>query len=150
MVHRGIRCLAGRLAGTALLASALLAGMPAAHADEALYQAFGGEAGLQKLADDFIINLYADPRTKPYFAKASIKRLRAKFAEHFCFQIGGPCKYTGSSMKSVHSNLKIDRAAFNAVVEDLQDAMDKNGIPFHAQNALLAKLAPMHRDIETR
>jgi hemoglobin len=46
--------------------------------------------------------------------------------------------------------LNIDRAAFNALVEDLQKAMDKNDVPFHAQNRLLAKLAPMYRDIEER
>ena len=53
-------------------------------------------------------------------------------------------------MASVHKNLQIDRAAFNAVVENLQDAMDKNGVGFGAQNALLARLAPLHRQIETR
>jgi hemoglobin len=32
-------------------------------------------------------------------------------------------------------------------VEVLQDTMDAQGIPFVAQNRLLAKLAPMHRQI---
>jgi hemoglobin len=32
----------------------------------------------------------------------------------------------------------------------LQLAMDKQGVPFRAQNKLLAKLAPMHREIITR
>jgi hemoglobin len=39
---------------------------------------------------------------------------------------------------------------FNALVEDLQKAMSERGIPFRAQNKLLAKLAPLHRDIEHR
>ena len=147
--HR-IRLCAVRAAALLPLLAAGLLWAPAAHADTAAYEAFGGRAGLERVSDDFIANLLADPRTQPYFAKASLKRLRAKFPEHFCAQLGGPCKYTGSSMKNLHSNLKIDRAAFNAVVEDLQAAMDKNGVPFHAQNALLARLAPMHRDIETR
>ena len=53
-------------------------------------------------------------------------------------------------MKRSHEGQNIDRAAFNALVEDLQDAMDKNGVPFHAQNKLLAKLAPMYRDVQDR
>ena len=77
-------------------------------------------------------------------------RLRIMLAKQFCSVTGGPCVYDGSSMKAVHSNLKIDRAAFNAVVEVLQGAMEKHGVPFRAQNQLLAKLAPMYRDIETR
>lgn len=133
-----------------LLVLCLIAGAPAARADTALYDAFGGEAGLVRISDDFIANLTSDPRTQPYFAKSSLKRLREKFPEHFCEQLGGPCKYTGSSMLSVHKNLHIDRIAFNAVVENLQKAMDKNDVPFTAQNALLARLAPMHREIETR
>ena len=137
------------LAGLAFLLC-LLAGLPAARADTALYESFGGEAGLVRITDDFVVNLTSDPRTQLYFAKASLKRLREKFPEHFCELLGGPCKYTGSSMLSVHKNLQIDRAAFNAVVENLQNAMDKNNVPFTAQNALLAKLAPMHREIETR
>ncbi|MCZ2498479.1 group 1 truncated hemoglobin [Xylophilus sp. Kf1] len=120
-----------------------------AFADEALYQQFGGEEGMQRIADDLIANSFANPRTAPYFAKASVKRLRVQLASHFCEQVGGPCRYTGSSMKNVHAPLHIDRAAFNALVENLQDAMDKNQVPFTAQNQLLAKLAPMYRDIES-
>ena len=139
------KTLAGLVLGLAAVAAA-----PVAHADDALYDSFGGEAGLARVVDDFIANLTSDPRTHPYFAKTSIKRFRAKLNEHFCAELGGPCTYAGSSMAAVHKNLQIDRAAFNAVVENLQDAMDKNGVGFAAQNALLARLAPLHRQIETR
>ena len=140
-----------RLAATVLvsLAAGLSLAPAAVRADEALYQAFGGEEGMQRIADDFITNVFADPRTAPYFAKASVKRLRVQLASHFCASVGGPCDYKGSSMKNIHGPLHIDRAAFNAVVEDLQNAMDKNNIPFRAQNKLLAALAPLHRDIES-
>lgn len=121
-----------------------------AHADDAVYRAFGGADGIQRVVNDFVADVHVDPRTQAYFAKASDKRLRVMLAKQFCSVAGGPCTYDGSSMKAVHSNLKIDRAAFNAVVEVLQGAMEKNGVPFRAQNQLLAKLAPMYRDIETR
>jgi hemoglobin len=35
-------------------------------------------------------------------------------------------------------------------VENLQWAMDKEGVAFRAQNRLLAILAPMHRTVVTR
>lgn len=141
--------LTARLTFTAAVCAACLALATPALADEALYQQFGGEEGMQRIADDMIANSFANPRTAPYFAKASVKRLRVQLASHFCEQVGGPCKYTGSSMKNVHAPLHIDRAAFNALVENLQDAMDKNKVPFTAQNKLLAKLAPMYREIES-
>jgi hemoglobin len=132
-----------------LSAAACLTFTPTAFADEALYQQFGGEEGMQRIADDLLTNVFADPRTAPYFAKASVKRLRVQLASHFCAQVGGPCEYKGSSMKNVHAPLHIDRAAFNALVEDLQKAMDRNNVPFRAQNQLLARLAPMYREIES-
>jgi hemoglobin len=142
-----MKTLTARIA-VAVAAAACFALPPAAFADEALYQQFGGEEGLQRIADDLIANSFSNPRTAPYFAKASVKRLRVQLAAHFCEQVGGPCKYTGSSMKNIHAPMHIDRAAFNALVENLQAAMDKNDVPFRAQNKLLAALAPMYRDIE--
>ena len=53
-------------------------------------------------------------------------------------------------MGPLHAGLGIREADFNALVEDLQKAMDAQGVPFRAQNKLLAKLAPMHREIITR
>ena len=63
---------------------------------------------------------------------------------------GGPCKYTGKDMHKVHKPLHINTLQFNALVEDLQTAMDRNHVPFRTQNRLLALLAPMKRDIVTR
>ena len=36
---------------------------------------------------------------------------------------------------------------FNALVEVLQASMAAQGVPFATQNRLLARLAPMHREI---
>ena len=52
-------------------------------------------------------------------------------------------------MKNSHAELKIGTGQFNLLVEILQDCMDARQIPFTVQNQLLARLAPMHRDIIT-
>jgi hemoglobin len=69
--------------------------------------------------------------------------------DQFCVTLGGPCVYKGADMKSSHANLDITKGDFNALVEVLQAAMDAQGIPYAAQNRLLALLAPMHRDVIT-
>lgn len=115
-----------------------------------VYKDFGEKEGLMALMNDLMINLVDDPRTRPFFADADQKHIKAELVDQFCAILGGPCQYTGKSMKESHSKLAIDEAAFNALVEDLQRAMDKRKIPFRAQNKLLAKLAPMHREIITR
>jgi hemoglobin len=50
-------------------------------------------------------------------------------------------------MKLLHQDFEIRAADFNALVEVLQAAMDARGVPFAVQNRLLARFAPMHRDI---
>ena len=114
-----------------------------------VYREFGEIAGLTALMDDFMVILLADTRTRAFFENADQPKIKKLLAEQFCVILGGPCSYSGRDMKSSHAELGIGRDHFNALVEDLQQAMDKRGISFRAQNRLLAKLAPMHREIET-
>lgn len=113
-----------------------------------VFQAFGGKPGLVSIMDDFMINLVADPRTKPYFDNEKQTYIKAMLVEQMCELMNGGCTYPGRDMKSSHTGLKINRAAFNALVENFQLAMEKHQVPFRAQNKLLAKLAPMYRMIE--
>ena len=113
------------------------------------FQAFGGKEGLVKIMDDFMIGLVADPRTKPFFDNDKQTFIKAMLVEQMCELMNGGCKYAGRDMKTSHANMKVNREGFNALVEQFQFAMDKHNVPFSAQNKLLAKLAPMYRDIET-
>ncbi|MES2547855.1 MAG: group 1 truncated hemoglobin [Pseudomonadota bacterium] len=115
----------------------------------ATFEAFGGKEGLVKIMDDFMIGLVADPRTKPFFDNDKQTFIKAMLVEQMCELMNGGCKYPGRDMKASHANMKVNRAAFNGLVEQFQFAMDKHNVPFSAQNKLLAKLAPMYRDIET-
>ena len=93
--------------------------------------------------------LLADERTREFFEFSDQERIKRQLAEQFCVILGGDCTYSGRDMAIAHYGLDIRRREFNALVECLQDAMDARGSPFRAQNALLAKLAPMHREIVT-
>lgn len=115
-----------------------------------VFDEFGGKAGLTALMDDFMANLMADPRTRPFFENADREHVKAELVDQFCVILDGPCTYTGRNMEQTHRGLDIHRSQFNALVEDLQKAMNKHGIPFRAQNKLLAKLAPMHREVVTQ
>ena len=114
-----------------------------------LYTTFGEKPGLVKLVDDFMERLVADPRTEPHFKPADQKHIKTQLVDQICVALGGPCVYKGADMKTSHSDLDITKADFNALVEVLQLTMEAQGIAFGAQNQLLAKLAPMHRDVIT-
>lgn len=108
---------------------------------------FGGEQGLTELMDVFMEIMLDNPQLRPFFAERDQERIKRQLVEQFCVILGGDCTYTGRNMQDSHTHLDIDRADFNALVEDLQTAMDRQGIPFRSQNKLLAELAPMHREI---
>ncbi|MGN6702590.1 MAG: group I truncated hemoglobin, partial [Burkholderiaceae bacterium] len=65
----------------------------------------------------------------------------------FCALSAGPCKYTGKDMQTIHQDLGITNAQFNALAEDLYTAMDRNGVPYRVQNRLMALLAPMQKTV---
>lgn len=115
-----------------------------------IFKAFGEKPGLVLLMDQLMLNVMADPRTRPFFENADREKSKRNLVDQFCSILGGPCSYSGRDMKTAHADLKIGRNDFNALVENLQRAMDTRHIPFRAQNKLLAKLSPMHREVETR
>jgi hemoglobin len=134
-----------------LLAAVIVAGCgSAARADDSLYRDFGGRDGLVKIIDDATNRWVSDDRIKDTFDNINLDRLKRMLADQFCELMGGPCHYKGRDMYHAHKGLHLDNAQFNALVEDLQLAMDKYDIPFRTQNRLLVMLAPMQRDVVTR
>lgn len=115
-----------------------------------VFEQFGGMSGMTALMDDFMAILLEDPRMRPFFEKVDHDRVKRQLAEQFCAVLGGGCAYSGRDMKETHAAFAIDKADFNALVEDLQIAMARRDIPFRAQNKLLALLAPMHREVINR
>ena len=134
----------------AAVAAALLAAAPAGAQDDPLYHDLGERDGIARIAQYTTANFLADPRIKATFDNTNMDRFEKLLSEQFCVVAGGPCEYKGRSMKDAHKALGLDNADFNAVVEDLQDALDKAGVPFATQNRFLARLAPMQHDIVTK
>lgn len=118
--------------------------------DDSLFRALGGLPVIERVVQDFMDTMLADARIRHTFDNSNIKRVKEKLVEQFCQLSGGGCAYTGDPMREVHQGLKLTNADFNALVEDLQLAMDKNGIASRTQNRLLALLAPMQRETVTR
>jgi hemoglobin len=111
--------------------------------DPALLKAFHGKEGIGRIVDDLADHVKADTRTEEVFHAADMVRLRRTLKEQLCYLLGGGCSYTGRSMKDAHKDQGVSLAEFNALVELLEDAMDRERVPFAAQNRLLAKLAAM-------
>ena len=111
---------------------------------------FGGREGIARIAARTVDLSQADPRISAIFAGHDMVRLKRTLGEQFCYLLGAGCNYTGRDMRTAHANMGVTRADMNALVEHLQAAMREAGVPFAAQNRLLAKLAPMSRDVVER
>ena len=152
---------AGSVLGWMLASTPAFAQTP--YTDDQVYQGLGGQEGIRKIVDTFIPLVLADPRIKDSFADFDMEQLNARLREQFCEFAGGPCKYTGKyrdktmdgigtvrDMATVHQDLNVTNAMFNALTEDLQTAMERNHVPNRVANKLIAKLAPMQRVIVTK
>jgi hemoglobin len=132
------------------LASAAWAQQDKSTDGDALYRDLGGLDGIRKIIDDFKLVTLRDPRIKDSFKDSDIPHLKKRLTEQFCMLAGGPCKYGGKDMTTIHEDLGITAMQFNALTEDLQLALDRNGIPYRVQNRLLSKLAPLQREVVTK
>lgn len=118
--------------------------------DPAVFQAFHGKDGVDRIVDSLMVSAHTDPRISDIFHATDFDRLSRLLKEQVCYILGGPCHYTGRDMKTAHADQGLQVRDFNALVEDLQAAMRQEGVPFWAQDKLLAKLAPMKRTTVTR
>jgi hemoglobin len=132
-----------RVAVSAVL---LLAGV-AAGAQAPLYDRLGGAAGVAAIADTLIDRVSADPRLGRSFKDAKLDRIKKLLAEQICDLSGGPCHYSGDSMKEVHAGHHISEAEFYGMVADLRDVLKERHVSQGATNELLRLLAPMKRDV---
>jgi hemoglobin len=114
---------------------------------KSLYDRLGGKPAIVAVVDDFVANVAADTRINGFFAHADIPHLKMELVDQICAGSGGPCTYTGKSMKDAHRGMGITTADFNALVEDLQKSLNKFNVPAKEQGDLLAVLGPMKTDI---
>ena len=114
------------------------------------FERIGGAVTIDRLVEASVENYLADDRIKAIFDESNMDRVRAEFKVQFCQVAGGPCIYTGHDMTAAHKGLHLTNANFDAVVEDLQAAMNSCDIPFATQNRFLARLAPYQHQVVTR
>lgn len=116
----------------------------------AVFNALNGQEGIGRIVDRLVDSSVADPRIAEIFINRDLVRLRRTLREQICYLAGGPCSYTGRTMADAHADMGVQTRDFNVLVEHLREAMDAERVPFAMQNKLLAKLAPMHRDVVAR
>ena len=128
-------------------------GVPLAKAQEksaALYQRLGGYDVIAALVDDFVGRLASDPQFARFFQGSSAdsrKRRRQLLVEQLCEAAGGPCYYTGRSMKASHEGLGIAGADWDLMLKHLTASFDKLRVRPQERKAVLDIFAGTREDI---
>ena len=115
-----------------------------------LYQRLGGFDAIAALVDDFVGRLSSDPKFARFFQGSSDdsrKRRRQLLVEQLCEAAGGPCYYTGRSMKASHDGLGITEADWDLMLKHLTASFDKFQLRPQERKAVLDIFAGTRGDI---
>lgn len=114
---------------------------------QSLYDELGQYEGINKITHQLILVIAKDERIKHRYKGVNIQRFKKGLSDYICVAASGPCEYTGDTMKMVHAGHNYTNTEFNAIVDNLILAMEQCNIPVATQNRLLAKLAPIYKDV---
>jgi hemoglobin len=112
-----------------------------------LYERLGGVEAITAVARAFDERAGKDDRINQKFARTNLDRLTREFVGQLCQDTGGPCTYTGLSMKKAHTNMGVTNGEFDAFIEDLVAVLDDFKVGTAEQEELLNLLRPMRADI---
>jgi len=112
-----------------------------------LYERLGGVEAITAVARAFDDRAGKDGRINQKFARTNLDRLAKEFIDQLCQDTGGPCTYTGLSMKKSHTNMGVTNGEFDAFMEDLAAVLDDFKVGKAEQDELLNLLRPMRDDI---
>lgn len=128
-------------------------GVPLAKAQQkptTLYQRLGGYDAIAALVDDFVGRLASDPHFARFFQGSSAdsrRHRRQLLVEQLCEAAGGPCYYTGRSMKASHQGLGITGADWDLMLKHLTESFDKLHVRPPERKAVLGIVAGTKGDI---
>lgn len=126
------------------------AGVAADTAERTLYDRLGGRDAIVMVVDSFVARVAADTRINKKFARSDVPRVKSMLVDQICNATGGPCTYTGRSMKEAHRNMGVTDGEFDALVEDLVATLNQFNVGKADQDALLTTLGAMRADIVER
>jgi hemoglobin len=112
-----------------------------------LYERLGGLDAITAVVDSFVPRCAGDGRINAKFARTDVPRLKKMLVDQVCEATGGPCTYTGRTMKEAHDGMGVTAGEFDALVEDLVATLNEFDVPKAEQDELLELLAPMRGEI---
>jgi hemoglobin len=114
---------------------------------KSLYERLGGGDTINALTESWVARVGGDDRANGKFVRTDITRLKKEIVDQLCEAAGGPCTYTGRSMRETHDGMKVTAGEFDVAMQHLGTALDELNVPKSEQDELVDLLRPMRDDI---
>ena len=114
---------------------------------KSLYDRLGGLDVINRLTESWVARVAGDDRANGKFVRTDVPRLKKEVNDQLCEVTGGPCTYTGRSMRETHDGMKVTAGEFDVVMQHLGATLDELNIPKTEQDELVALIRPMRDDI---
>jgi len=112
-----------------------------------LYERLGGIEAIMAAVRHFEDRVGKDDRINRKFAKSNLDRFVKELADQLCETTGGPCTYTGRSMKQAHTDMGVTNGEFDALIEDLVATLDNFKVGKGEQGEVQSLLNPLRGEI---
>lgn len=146
--HRSL-VIAGALLGVLLAARPSAGQQPA----KSLYERLGGVYPIAVVVDEFINRLLvnevlnANPAIAAARERVPAPGLKYHVSALVCQATGGPCTYTGRTMKQSHAHLNITEREWQEMVRVFRQVLDQFNVPAAEQQELVAIVESTKADI---
>ncbi|KZE34481.1 hemoglobin [Crenobacter luteus] len=120
-----------------------------------LFERLGGLRGITVVVDDFVDRLAknrtirANRAVKDSLDRSGAPYLKFQVAQMVCEVTGGPCRYTGRTMKESHAHLGIVEKEWAAMAKDFKASLDRFKVPAAEQRELFDIVGTTKADIVT-
>ena len=114
---------------------------------KSLFDRLGAGDAINALTESWVARVGSDDRANGKFVRTDIARLKKEVADQLCEVTGGPCVYTGRSMRDTHAGMGTTAGEFDVVMQHLRAALDEFHVSKTDQDELVELLRPMRDDI---
>src|SRR5436853_7471902 len=87
--------------------------------ERSLYDRLGGIDSITAVVEDFRDRVARDDRINQKFVRTDLGRLTKMLIDQVCQAAGGPCTYTGRTMKAAHAGMGVTSGEVDALVAGL-------------------------------
>lgn len=105
-----------------------------------LYDKYGGFGTVSKVVHEFYRKVLESDLLVPYFAETDMHKLIDHQVQFFSTLLGGPVTYDVQQLDAVHQRINISEAAFDEVLDLLEEVLEDSGFASEDLDTVLGAL----------